>query len=65
MVQNTNYFQELKSILDKFENASIEAIVLKGAALAAGIYPDLGLRPMKDLDLLVHKSQISDTTDIA
>jgi hypothetical protein len=33
--------------------AGIEPIVLKGGALAGTVYPDPGLRPMLDLDLLV------------
>lgn len=38
----------------------IEGIVLKGAALATIYYPEQGLRPMGDLDLLVHTEQALD-----
>jgi len=43
----------LLDVLDAFERLSIEAIVLKGAALAWTIYPSPYLRSMSDLDLLV------------
>jgi hypothetical protein len=43
----------LKEILEAFQRASIDTIVLKGAALAWTIYPSPALRPMSDVDLLV------------
>lgn len=43
----------LVEILRELERLSIEALVLKGAALAWMIYPSPSLRPMSDLDLLV------------
>ncbi len=46
----------LSEILAAFHQAGIEARLLKGAALAWLIYPQPGLRPMRDLDLLVKKS---------
>jgi hypothetical protein len=47
----------LAEILTAFHSAGIEALVLKGAALAHLVYPSPGLRPMRDVDLLVSKSQ--------
>ena len=43
----------LREVLDAFDGAGILHVVLKGAALAPMIYPAPGLRPMRDLDLLV------------
>lgn len=43
----------LAEILQAFDRASIDAIVLKGAALAWTIYASPALRPMGDIDLLV------------
>ena len=43
----------LTEILQAFDQASIQVLVLKGAALAWTIYPSPALRPMGDLDLLV------------
>lgn len=48
----------LAEILTAFQSAGIEALVLKGAALAYLVYLDLGLRPMRDLDLLVSPAQV-------
>ena len=43
----------LAEILGAFQRASIDTIVLKGAAVAWTIYPSPALRPMNDVDLLV------------
>ena len=43
----------LAEILQAFERSSIDAIVLKGAALAWTIYAAPALRPMGDMDLMV------------
>jgi hypothetical protein len=45
----------LRATLVRFSEASIPVIVLKGAALAALVYPSPTLRPMGDIDLLVHE----------
>lgn len=47
----------LHEILTAYDAAGIQALVLKGAALCHLIYPEPGLRPMRDLDLLVKKSE--------
>ena len=47
--------RELTAVLSEFEAAGIEALVLKGPALARSIYPQASLRPYADLDLLVHE----------
>ncbi len=49
--------QVLAEILATYRAAGIQALVLKGAALAHLVYPQPGLRPMRDLDLLVRKSE--------
>ena len=48
--------QVLVEILTAYQTAGIDALVLKGAALAHLVYPEPGLRPMSDLDLLVHSA---------
>jgi len=58
LAQNMLLFQELDRILDAFDKAAIPTLLLKGAALAGTIYDDIGLRPMGDLDLLVHKADL-------
>ena len=52
---NALLLRELERILDAFEQAGIDVVLLKGAALAQTVYPDPALRPMSDLDLLVRK----------
>lgn len=52
-------FRALEHILSELNRAGIEAILLKGAALAATLYPDIALRPMGDLDLLIRDSDLS------
>jgi hypothetical protein len=47
----------LAEILKAYQAAGIPAVALKGAALAYLIYPEPGLRPMRDIDLLVAPPQ--------
>jgi hypothetical protein len=44
-------------VLAAFQTAGIDALILKGAALAYLVYPEPGLRSMRDVDVLVSKSQ--------
>ncbi len=63
--QNTLLFRELERILAEFERMQIPVILLKGAALAQTIYPDPALRPMSDLDLLVHPDDLTSASRAA
>ena len=47
----------LSKIITACEKAGVQLILLKGAALFHLVYPEPGLRPMRDLDLLIHPSQ--------
>jgi hypothetical protein len=64
LAQNTLMYQELERILKALDEAGIPAIVLKGAALAATVYEDIGLRPMGDLDLLVSRERLGKAVSI-
>jgi len=44
---------QLKEILNQLEQAKIEFVPLKGAALVKTIYPKVGFRTMTDIDILV------------
>jgi hypothetical protein len=55
VAQNVLLYQALDRILEVLRIAQVPVIVLKGAALAATLYPDPALRPMTDLDLLVRQ----------
>jgi hypothetical protein len=48
----------LHDILTAYDAAGIQALVLKGGALSHLVYPEPGLRPMSDLDILVPKSEL-------
>lgn len=52
-VSNTRRLRVLAGLLTAFREAGIGVLVLKGAGLLARYYPDLGTRPMADIDLLV------------
>jgi hypothetical protein len=51
-------FIALKEIIQAFNEAKIRVILLKGAALCHLLYPEPGLRPMSDLDILVDPAEI-------
>lgn len=53
---NAMTFRELGRLLELLESNNIPVVVLKGAALAATLYPAEDLRPLTDLDLLVRDS---------
>jgi hypothetical protein len=61
---NTIYSRVLHEVLELLHKAGIDALVLKGAALSHTIYPEIGLRPMRDIDLLVRKEQSRQAQDI-
>lgn len=60
--QNSLMLRELGEVLGALAEAEIPAVVLKGASLALTVYPDPGLRPMGDLDLLIAESQVESAT---
>ncbi len=49
--------ETLAEIIKTFTAAGIACVVIKGGALAHIIYPEPGLRPMEDLDILVKPQQ--------
>ncbi|MDX2170755.1 MAG: nucleotidyltransferase family protein [Deltaproteobacteria bacterium] len=53
-LRNRLLFDALTSCARALRSAGVPVIVLKGTALAATLYGDAALRPMVDLDLLVH-----------
>jgi hypothetical protein len=50
--------QVLTDILTCFQAEGIDALVLKGAALAHLVYPQPVLRPMRDIDILVRAEEV-------
>ena len=60
---NQLLYRELERILVLLNEADVPVVVLKGAALAESLYPDIGLRPMNDLDLLIHRNDLIKASD--
>ena len=54
----------LSRLLQQFQAASVPVIVLKGAVLAEIVYGNIGLRPMNDLDILVHKDDLQRSQEL-
>lgn len=52
-VRNLFLHHELGTILQSLQESGIPALALKGIVLAYSAYPDISLRPMSDLDVLV------------
>ena len=63
--QNERLFQELEVLARLFDDAGIPVVVLKGACFALTVYPDVGLRQMGDLDLLVPADKLDEAAGIA
>ena len=57
-VRQSAIVSQLGEMLAACERESLTVIVLKGAYLAAFVYPDSGLRPMNDIDILVRPSDL-------
>ncbi len=53
--RNLLVFHELARLLEQLAAHSIPAIVLKGAALAEAVYGNPAVRPMCDVDVLIHR----------
>lgn len=58
LAQNARLEADLADVVQILRRAGVEAIVLKGGALASTVYGNLALRPMCDLDLLVRVGHV-------
>jgi hypothetical protein len=56
--RNLRIIGALREVLASLNEAGIPSLVLKGIALAECIYPDVAMRGMSDVDLLVRKSDL-------
>lgn len=57
LVANTHLMRTLEQLLPRLAGGGVRPIVLKGALLANVYYPDLGTRPMGDIDLLIRPDE--------
>jgi hypothetical protein len=64
LYKNEILMHRIGTLLRRFEEAGIETMVLKGAALIPLYYRESGLRPMLDADVLVHAHQAEQAMDL-
>jgi hypothetical protein len=50
---NLKLIHDLKQVLHKLNQENVHVVLMQGVALLQQVYPDVGLRPMKDIDLWV------------
>jgi hypothetical protein len=62
LVRNARLFNELTKLLEAFNSAGIETILLKGAMME-GIYP-AGLRPFTDIDFMIRREKSRQVLEI-
>ncbi len=55
---NSLIVKGLQYLIALLESDEIPSLVLKGAALSQTLYPEIGLRPMRDIDLLLAKEDV-------
>jgi hypothetical protein len=53
-----------RAVVDALAGAGVSVMVLKGVALLEETYADISLRPMGDVDLLVHDTSIQRAEDV-
>ena len=63
--ENQRFYHSVLPLLRAFEQAGVDAVVLKGLALIARFYRDPGLRPMADVDVLVPPSDVKRASELA
>jgi hypothetical protein len=61
---NAVLYDGLEKLINEFNRAGIPVMLLKGAYLAEFIYPNIAVRPMIDLDLLVHRGDLQRALEI-
>lgn len=63
-MRNTRVYHFLDEILTALSTNKIPVIVMKGAYLAKGVYDNIAVRPMGDVDVLVHNEHLGQTANI-
>lgn len=58
LTANLRARQQLAAVVGALAGRGVSPVLLKGAHLAFGVYPDPGVRPMCDLDLLVERDAV-------
>lgn len=63
-IRNTIMLKEIEKVYIAIAAAKIPIMPLKGIFLAPFVYEDVGMRPMSDIDLLINKSDLTETERI-
>jgi len=63
-VRNQLLFHHMGLLLQQFKAVGIRTLVLKGAPLSLAYYPNPGLRPMSDFDILIHPGDRDSALDL-
>lgn len=53
-------FHQVRPLVEELTDAGIAVMLLKGAALTMRVYPDVGARPMQDVDLMVPSTRAAE-----
>ncbi|MBN2383981.1 nucleotidyltransferase family protein [bacterium] len=61
---NTCIYAKLQRFLHELDRVGLPIIVLKGAHLVALVYQNFSLRTMSDIDLLIHKHDLTRIEDV-
>ncbi len=61
---NQILFHLTAKLLDLFHKNNIKTMIIKGAAVANKYYPDIGLRPINDFDVLVKPDRALDAIEL-
>ncbi len=61
---NATRLESLRQVLALLERKGINSLVLKGAALCQTLYPEVGLRPMRDIDLFLDTQDVYHVHDL-
>lgn len=64
-LENLRFFSELRVVLDNMDKAGIPVMILKGAWLAHDIYPDIRLRELSDMDIMVQPNDLAGAYEVA
>src|SRR3954454_2443030 len=59
LLRNQRLYGVIGELCKAFERAGVQAMGLKDVLLAIEVYPDMGLRPMGDIDILIHREDYS------
>jgi hypothetical protein len=60
---NLKLIRELKNILEDLNREDVQVVLMQGIALVQQVYSDVGVRPMKDMDLWILPKDYQSLTD--